>query len=127
MLKKSSKQIPSRHRLIRQHLNLVTKTAKKYKNQGIALADLEKEGKRGLLKACMRYSGHSKVGFKNFALRWIEQHILRAIHRYQHKSRGWMLGRNKLSFDMETLLKELGSSLPEMNPGIIFSRTTVKH
>jgi len=67
--------------LIQSNLKFVIRTAKKYQGQGISLNDLVAEGNIGLLKAFDRFDVTRKnIKFITYAVWWIRQTILNAIH-----------------------------------------------
>jgi len=66
--------------LIKRNLRFVVSVAKQYQNQGLALEDLIQEGNLGLLTAFEKYSLNHNVKFITYAVWWIKQSIMKAIH-----------------------------------------------
>ena len=68
-----------KNQMVNANLRLVISIAKKYLNQGVALADLIQEGNLGLMRAIDTYDyvrGHRLV---TYATWWIKQAMIRAI------------------------------------------------
>jgi len=71
----------SKKKLVHSNLRFVISMAKQYQNQGLDFADLVSEGNYGLLKALDRFDYHqTKVRFLSYAVHWIRQSILQALH-----------------------------------------------
>jgi RNA polymerase sigma factor (sigma-70 family) len=66
----------ARDKVINNYLLLVVKVARKYKDNGVLMADLIQEGNLGLMKALEKFDP-SKGAFPSFATQWIKQGILR--------------------------------------------------
>jgi len=69
----------TKNQMVKANLRLVISIAKKYLNQGVALADLIQEGNLGLMRAIDTYDylrGHRLV---TYATWWIKQAMIRAI------------------------------------------------
>ena len=70
----------ARQRLIQANLRFVILVAKRYRNRGVPLEDLVNEGNIGLIHAAERFDPDRGVRFVSYAVWWIRQAILKAIH-----------------------------------------------
>lgn len=66
--------------LIKTHLRLVIKIAKKYQGCGLPLPDLISEGNLGLIKAAQRFDTEKNIRFLYYAYYWIRESILTSIN-----------------------------------------------
>ncbi|MBN1699942.1 MAG: RNA polymerase sigma factor RpoD/SigA [Spirochaetales bacterium] len=83
----------SKEKLINANLRFVVHVAKNYQHMGLQLEDLINEGNIGLIKAIDKYDVKKGYRFISYAVWWIRQRILRALHE---KSRMIRLPVNKI-------------------------------
>jgi RNA polymerase primary sigma factor len=83
----------SKEKLINANLRFVVHVAKNYQHMGLQLEDLINEGNIGLIKAIEKYDVKKGYRFISYAVWWIRQRILRALHE---KSRLIRLPVNKI-------------------------------
>jgi RNA polymerase primary sigma factor len=69
----------SRKLVIKAHLKLVVKIAKKYSRLGVPFMDLVEEGNLGLLRASHKFDMTKGCRFSTYASWWIKQFIMRAL------------------------------------------------
>jgi len=67
-------------KLINSNLKFVVNVAKSYQRQGVSLEDLIEEGNIGLIKAFNKFDLNRQVKFISYAVWWIRQSIINAIH-----------------------------------------------
>jgi RNA polymerase primary sigma factor len=96
--------------LMSRNLRFVVSVAKKYQNQGIPLEDLIGIGNAGLIKAFKDFDLNREVKFITYAVWWIKQGIMDAIH---HDSRLIRLPLNIISelTKLNKLKKEIEQDL----------------
>lgn len=87
-------------RLICANLLFVVSVAKEYQNRGLPLADLISEGNIGLMRALETFDPHRGLKFITYAVWWIRQAIIQALH---HKSRTVRLPLTRLNQIRQTL------------------------
>lgn len=68
-------------RLVAGNIRLVAKIAKSFRNRGLSLEDLFKEGSTGLMQAVERFDTDKGYRFSVYATYWVRQAIGRAIDR----------------------------------------------
>lgn len=71
--------LKARNRLIKANLRFVVNVALKYRNQGVALADLISAGNIGLITATERFDETRGFKFISYAVWWIRQSILQTL------------------------------------------------
>jgi RNA polymerase primary sigma factor len=69
----------TRRAMAEANLRLVVSIAKRYRNRGLAFADLIQEGNRGLMRAVDKYEHRMGFKFGTYATWWIRQGITRAL------------------------------------------------
>jgi len=70
----------AREKLITANLRFVIMIAKKFQNQGLPYLDLISEGNMGLLNAVRHFDATRGYRFITYAVWWIRQAIVKAIH-----------------------------------------------
>ena len=70
----------ARQHLIQANLRFVILVAKRYRSRGVPLEDLVDEGNIGLIRAAERFDPERGIRFISYAVWWIRQAILKAIH-----------------------------------------------
>ncbi len=69
----------NRRAMAEANLRLVVSIAKRYRNRGLAFADLIQEGNRGLMRAVDKYEHRMGFKFGTYATWWIRQGITRSL------------------------------------------------
>ncbi|MCL7971215.1 MAG: RNA polymerase sigma factor RpoD/SigA [marine benthic group bacterium] len=67
------------NQLVAANLRFVVTVAKRYRNHGVAFADLVNEGNLGLMRAARRFDETKGVRFISYAVWWIRQAMMQAI------------------------------------------------
>jgi len=76
-----------KNELIQSHLALVIHVAERYRNGRMDLLDLIQEGNRGLMRAMDTFDYRKGNRFISYAIWWIRQSIIRAIHNQSRTMR----------------------------------------
>ena len=87
--------------LAKANLRFVVNVAKRYRNQGLPLADLISEGNIGLINAIDRFDPDKGYHFISYAVWWIRQAITKAIYE---KARMIRLPQNRI-FELSRIEK----------------------
>ena len=108
--------VEAKEKLVRANLRFVVNIAKKYQHRGLPLEDLISEGNIGLLHAIDRFDVEKGYHIISYAVYWIRQSILNAIH---DKARTIRLPVDKAMelAQMENAL-EMGSLPPKHMSGL---------
>lgn len=97
--------------LVAANLRFVVTVAKRYRNHGVAFADLVNEGNLGLMRAARRFDETKGVRFISYAVWWIRQAMMQAIAEQSRIVRvpvGRMDEANKVVKTSRRLSQELG-------------------
>lgn len=78
-VKAKNGDMKARERLLNSNLRFVVNVAKKYRGQGLPLADLINEGNVGLIVAFDKFEPDMGYHFISYAVWWIRQSIMKAI------------------------------------------------
>src|SRR6516165_3750893 len=102
--------------LVKSHLKLAAKVARRYRGYGLPLADLIAEANLGLVLAASRFEPGLGSRFSTYALWWIKA----KVHEYIMRS--WSLvkigttsAQRKLFFRLRREIRKLGSELTQIN------------
>lgn len=85
--------------LIEANVRLVVSVAKRYLHRGMEISDIIQEGNKGLITAVINFDYRKGYKFSTYAIWWIRQAILRAIHE---KAKTIHLPANAFDFLMRT-------------------------
>lgn len=99
------------NRLVAANLRFVVTVAKRYRNHGVAFADLVNEGNLGLMRAARRFDETKGVRFISYAVWWIRQAMMQAIAEQSRIVRipvGRMDEANRVIRTGRRLAQELG-------------------
>ena len=80
MLKAKAGNRRAYDKIINHNLRFVVSVAKTYQNKGLPLEELIGEGNLGLLKAFARFDTSRDVKFITYAVWWVRQSIVTALH-----------------------------------------------
>jgi RNA polymerase sigma-32 factor len=89
------------HKLAQAHMRLVIALAARFRNYGLAMADLIQEGHVGLLEAAARFEPERDVRFSTYATWWIRASI------QDHILRNWSIVRGGTSSAQKALFFNL--------------------
>ena len=113
----------AKNELIKSNLFLVIHLAKKYSNRGMDISDLIQEGNQGLIRAVDTFDYRRGNRFISYAIWWVRQSIIRAIHNQSRtmrvpiyvfdKQKHYLDAAKKVSQEKgrEATLKELASEM----------------
>lgn len=99
------------NQLVAANLRFVVTVAKRYRNHGVAFADLVNEGNLGLMRAARRFDETKGVRFISYAVWWIRQAMMQAIAEQSRIVRvpvGRVDQANKVARASRRLSQELG-------------------
>lgn len=85
--------IEARNKIVNSNLRFVFNIAKKYRNNGVDIADLISAGNSGMFKAIERFDMSRDVKFFSYAVWWIRQHMMKEIANHRER------GANESGFD----------------------------
>lgn len=71
--------VDARNRIVNANLRFVFNISKKYRNNGVDIADLISAGNNGMFKAIERFDMSRDVKFFSYAVWWIRQHMMKEI------------------------------------------------
>ena len=109
------------NRLVASNLRFVVTVAKRYRNHGVAFADLVNEGNLGLMRAARRFDETKGVRFISYAVWWIRQAMMQAIAEQSRIVRvpvGRMDEANKVVRTSRRLSQQLGRRATPEEVGI---------
>lgn len=82
LLKRCKKgNLKAKNEIVESNLRFVFDIAKRYTGRGVPILDLVSEGNMGLLKAIDKFDESKNVKFITYAVWWIRQAMLEAIHK----------------------------------------------
>lgn len=109
------------NRLVASNLRFAVTVAKRYRNHGVAFADLVNEGNLGLMRAARRFDETKGVRFISYAVWWIRQAMMQAIAEQSRIVRvpvGRMDEANKVVRASRRLSQQLGRRATPEEVGI---------
>ena len=78
---REKRDISARNRLVESNLKFVANVARNYKGLGLSYSELIQEGNNGLFKAVDKFDPDRGNKFISYAVSWIKQSILEALHK----------------------------------------------
>jgi RNA polymerase primary sigma factor len=87
--------IEARNKIVSSNLRFVFEIAKKYRGNGVDIADLISEGNKGIMKAIDKFDMTKDVKFFTYAVWWIRHDMMEAIEEKRNKD------ANEVNFDDE--------------------------
>lgn len=100
--------------LLQSHLRLVVKTAFKFKNYGLPIADLVAEGNLGLIQALKKFEPRKGFRFSTYSIWWIRAFIQDYVLRsWSLVKIGTTIAQKRLFFNLRKIKKRLGISEEE--------------
>ncbi len=100
--------LEARDQLIRANLRFVISVAKQYPNSDLSLNDRINEGNHGLIVAAERFDETRGFKFISYAVWWIRQKILQAIHEKGRPIRRPLNRTNEVQLILKAKRKLLG-------------------
>lgn len=95
LIKAKNGDIKARNQIITANLRFVFDIAKKYRGNGVDIADLISEGNTGIIRAIEKFDLSQNVKFYTYASWWIRQRMIAAIDERMFEN------KNETNFDDE--------------------------
>ena len=93
LIKAKNGDIKARNQIITANLRFVFDIAKKYRGNGVDIADLISEGNTGIIRAIEKFDLSQNVKFYTYAAWWIRQRMISAIDEKMFEN------KNEVNFD----------------------------